>query len=175
MLRLCLRFPGETLLCLAEITHTSSERSRVGSAHSSFSPIPAALRPVMVFLHLRLLWPLRRPPTTSTAAYPAPFRGGWVGPPTFAVCYSAPKGRSLLYARPLSPDSAASDRWLIPLLAIVSSPRPTGFSSASVRHADYSLASTPSPSFARVLTLWALLSEISCVTLLRLRLAALGS
>jgi hypothetical protein len=44
-----------------------------------------------------------------------------------------------------------------------------------MRPPGYSLTSTPSPSFSRVLTLWVRLTEIPCVTVLRLRLAALGS
>jgi len=75
--RLGLCFPGETLLRSAEIIHTCSGCSRWGSARSRFSPIPAALRPVIGFPYRRLLWPLRRPSATSTATCPAQRAGGW--------------------------------------------------------------------------------------------------
>lgn len=46
--------------------------------------------------------------------------------PTFSLWHSAPKGRPLLYARPMSPDIVVIVRWLVSCLAIVGLPHMDG-------------------------------------------------
>jgi len=156
----------------------------LGFAHASLSPILAALRLtctvpqvlcVMVFLHLRLLWLLRHPSTTSITADPVLIQGGWLGLPR---SLPNPLHRSLGFSctpvrcRLTSLSSSAG-------LSLMSHCR---FASCdgwlfTVFHATQQLPDDfhPISIVSRMLTLWALLTEISCVTLLQLRLAVWGS
>jgi hypothetical protein len=155
----------------------------LGFAHASLSPILAALRltcavpqvlGVMVFLHLRLLWLLRLPSTTSITADPVLIQGGWLGLPR---SLPNPLHRSLGFSctpvrcRLTSSSSSAG-------LSLTSHCRFAscdGFSLFSVATKQLPDDFHPISIVSRMLTLWALLTEISCVTLLQLRLAVWGS
>jgi len=154
-----------------------------GFAHASLSPILAALRRictvpqvlgVMVFLHLRLLWLLRHPSTTSITAYPALMQGGWLGLPR---SLPNPLHRSLGFSCTpvrcrLTSSSSSAGCYLVGHCRFVST---VGL--FTVFHVTQQLPDDfhPISIVSRMLTLWALLTEISCVTLLRLRLAVWGS
>lgn len=154
-----------------------------GFAHSSLSPILAALRLtctvpqvlcVMVFLHLRLLWLLRHPSTTSITADPALLQGGWLGLPR---SLPNPLHRSLGFSCTpvrcrLTSSSSPAGLYLISHCRFIST---DGL--FTVFHANTQLPDDfhPISIVSRMLTLWALLTEISCVTLPRLRLAVWGS
>ena len=176
--RLRLGFSGETLLCFANIIHTSTECSfgivPSGFAHASLSPILAALRHVMAFLHLRLLWLLRHPSTTSITAYPALMQGGWLGLPRSlpnslhrSLGFSCTPVRCLLTS-----SSSPASLYLVSHCRFVST---VGL--FTVFHATQQLPNDfhPISIVSRMLTLWALLTEISYVTLLQFRLAVWGS
>jgi hypothetical protein len=146
----------------------------IGFAHARLSPIFAALRRVMVFLHLRLLWLLRHPSTTSITAYPALMQGGWLGLPR---SLPNPLHRSLGFSCTpvrchLTSSSSPAGSYLISHCRFIST---DGL--FTVFHANPQLPDDfhPISIVSRMLTLWALLTEISCVTLLRLRLAVWGS
>src|SRR3972149_50490 len=119
--RLHLGFSGETLLCFANIIHTSTEcsfglfhRLRTRKSLSNLcSPSPCdGLSPS---------------PTTMAAPTPfhhfnhslsSPYAGRVVGAPTFTTKPVTPKFRFLLYASPMSPDIVVIARWLIPHLPL---------------------------------------------------------
>lgn len=154
-----------------------------GFAHSSLSPILAALRHtctipqvlcVMALLHLRLLWLLRHPSTTSITAYPALMQGGWLGLPR---SLPNPLHRSLGFSCTpvrchLTSSSSSAGLHLFSHCRFVSCDGFSLFSAATKQLPD---DFHPISIVSRMLTLWALLTEISCVTLLRLRLAVWGS
>jgi hypothetical protein len=154
-----------------------------GFAHASLSPIFAALRLtctlpqvlcVMVFLHLRLLWLLRHPSTTSITAYPALMQGGWLGLPR---SLPNPLRRSLGFSCTpvqcrLTLSSSPAGSYLISHCRFAPCDGFSLFSAATKQLPD---DFHPISIVSRMLTLWALLTEISCVALLRLRLAVWGS
>ena len=157
--RLRLGFSGETLLCLANIIHTSTECSfgivPSGFAHASSSPILAALRLTCTVPQV-LCDGLSPSPTTMAAPTPfhhfnhslsSPYAGRVVGSPTFATKPFAPKFRFLLYARPMSPDIVVIVRWLIPHEPLSVRLHSWTFSLFSMRHNSYPMTSIPSPSF----------------------------
>ena len=67
----------------------------------------------------------------------SPLRDGRLGLPRSLLDTLRRKFRSLLYAHPMSPDSAVTWPLACTSLAIVGLPSATGFSSASMRQADY--------------------------------------
>lgn len=113
-----LGFSGETLLCLANIIHTSTECSfglfhRLRTRKSLSNPCSPSPRDGLS-------------PSPTTMAAPTPFHhfnhslsspliGRVVGLPTFTIKPFAPEFRFLLYARPTSPDIVVIARWLTPL------------------------------------------------------------
>jgi hypothetical protein len=177
MFWLRLGFSGETLLCLANIIHTSTEC------------------PFGLFHRLRTLKFLSNPcgpspcdglsPSPTTMAAPTPFhhinyslssplRGGWLGLPR---SLSNPLRRSLGFSCTpvrcrLTSSSSSAGLYLVSHCRFASVDR-----LFTVFHATIQLPDDfhPISIVSRMLTLWALLTEISCVTLLRLRLAVWGS
>lgn len=146
----------------------------IGFAHASLSPILAALRHVMVFLHLRLLWLLRHPSTTSTTAYPALVQGGWLGlPRSLPNPLRRSLGSSCTPVRcRLTSSSSPAGSYLIRHCRFASCDGFSLFSTATKQLPD---DFHPISIVSRMLTLWTLLTEVSCVTLFRLRLAVWGS
>ena len=184
--RLRLGFSGETLLCLTNIIHTSTECSfgfTIGFAHSSSSPILAVLRLTCTISHVRVCDGLSPSPTTMTAPTPfhyfnhslsSPLRGEWSGLPR---SLSNPLRQSLGFSCTpvrchLTSSSSPAGSYLISHCRFIST---DGL--FTVFHANTQLPDDfhPISIVSRMLTLWALLTEISCVTLLRLRLAVWGS
>ena len=181
-----LGFSGETLLCLANIIHTSTEcsfglfhrlrtlkflsnpcdpsphlHSTAGAVCDGFSPSPTTMAAPTPFHHFNY-------------SLSSPLRGGWLGLPR---SLSNPLHRSLGFSctpvrcRLTSPSSSAG----LHLVSHCRFARCDGL--FTVFHVTIHLPDDfhPISIVSRMLTLWALLSEISRVTLLRLRLAVWGS
>jgi len=186
MFRLRLGFSGETLLCLTNVIHTSTECSfgfTIGFVHSSSSPILAVLRLIRTIPLVRVCDGLSPSPTTMTAPTPfhyfnhslsSPLRGEWSGLPR---SLSNPLHQSLGFSCTpvrclLTSSSSSAGLYLFSPCRFTYMDRLfTVFHATALLTDDFH----PISIVFRMLTLWALLTEISRVTLLWLRLAVWGS